>query len=49
MKLHQGKFILDIKKNVFTERVVGHRIRLPREVVMALSLSEFRSLWFSFR
>ncbi|KAK4810720.1 hypothetical protein QYF61_007694 [Mycteria americana] len=42
MKLHQGKSTLDIKKRFFTERVVGHWNRLPREVVTAPSLSEFK-------
>lgn len=42
MKLHLGRFRLDIRKSFFTKRVVGHWHRLPREVATAFSLLEFR-------
>ncbi|KFQ12397.1 hypothetical protein N330_01135, partial [Leptosomus discolor] len=42
-KLKEGRFRLDVRKKLFTLRVVGHWHRFPREAVAAPSLEVLKA------
>jgi len=43
LRLCQGRFRLDVKKNFFTASFIKHWNRLPRAVVELLSLEVFKT------